>query len=324
VALDAFLREVHRMQAPLAERDRHAYPALPKLLTSIDTAIHRKMDMTPDWRWDRLPAVRTGIEYAILLSLQARLGRVENNHYFGLFMGLRPDPDGPTAISLNYDTLVDHALFELGAWNGWGSGVPDYGCTLSVPTPRQPFGRIFKLHGSANWLRCHSCDRIEVLRASEWGIHHANVPKEFLARSVSAEYRKPHLACSGCGGEATAFIVAPSHRKDYKSRALDDIWARAAEALKGAEHVYFIGYSLPDDDVEISLLLRNSLARHDEKQITVVVHDEAGRSLQEHDEGKRYAAMFGNVDWYPKGFISWLREQQTSSDPFRKGVRTKV
>jgi len=323
-ALDAFLQDIYRLKPRTKARSEDDYPQLPSLVTLIDTAMQRRKNVTPTWTLDRLPEVRAGIEYAIFLSLQTRLRRVVN-HYFGLFMGLRPDPDGPTVISLNYDTLADRALFELGAWAGSGDGVPEFGCRfLNLPTPRRPFGRIFKLHGSVNWLRCRRCDGIQILGSQRWDIHGESLPPEFLKTDVTEAFRRRHLACIRGHGPASAFVVAPSHRKDYESRELDQIWARAEDALRKARHVYFVGYSLPDDDTEISLLLIRSLRHLDSRNITVVEKGTEGVRLREHPAGQRYAKLFGDVNWYPNGFASWVKEQIAEGGPLRKPLEPAV
>ena len=64
--------------------------------------------------------------------------------------------------------------------------------------------------------------------------------------------------------------------------------AEAEQLLRSAERVVFIGYSLPEDDVEVVYLLKRSLAHLTADRITVVEHDE-GRpacDLVEHQVGR--------------------------------------
>ena len=82
--------------------------------------------------------------------------------------------------------------------------------------------------------------------------------------------------------------------------------------------MYFVGYSLPDDDTEIHVLLHRSLEHLDSRSITVVEYADESVGLRQHDVGKRYAKMFGDVNWYTKGFASWVREQTADGGALRK------
>jgi hypothetical protein len=76
-----------------------------------------------------------------------------------------------------------------------------------------------------------------------------------------------------------------------------------------AERVVFIGYSLPDDDVEVVYLLKRSLAHLDPSRISVVEYSADGQdvALVDHPVGRRYRALFGdNVQWYARGLDAWL------------------
>ena len=119
--LNDFLCEVYHIDPVLAARDAEQYPSLPTLMTLVDTAIARREDVTRSWTWTRLSEVRRAIEHAIFLSLKVRLKEVPRNYYHELFMNACTDDDGPIAISLNYDTLVDRAMIEL--WPGWAQGI---------------------------------------------------------------------------------------------------------------------------------------------------------------------------------------------------------
>lgn len=48
--------------------------------------------------------------------------------------------------------------------------------------------------------------------------------------------------------EAEPVIVPPSWNKADYHAALSDVWASAAKHLSEAEHIYVIGYSLPETD----------------------------------------------------------------------------
>jgi hypothetical protein len=74
-------------------------------------------------------------------------------------------------------------------------------------------------------------------------------------------------------------------------------------------NVVFVGYSLPDDDVEVVYLLKRSLAHiTNSKQITVVEYCQTNLNVarDDHPVGRRYRAIFGDVDWTAAGLDAWL------------------
>jgi hypothetical protein len=73
--------------------------------------------------------------------------------------------------------------------------------------------------------------------------------------------------------------------------------------------VVFIGYSLPDDDVEVVYLLKRSLAHITTAgEVTVVEYCRENPSIPAHDHpvGRRYRTLFGDVKWYAGGVDAWL------------------
>ena len=85
--------------------------------------------------------------------------------------------------------------------------------------------------------------------------------------------------------------------------------------LRDATRVIFIGYSLPDDDLQVIYLLKRSMAHLRPDQITVVDYDETGSPALQNPVGRRYRSLFGNnIDWHPEGLDAWL-PQSTIAAP---------
>jgi hypothetical protein len=103
-------------------------------------------------------------------------------------------------------------------------------------------------------------------------------------------------------------MVTPTHRKDYRNPHVARVWYQAERALREADRAIIIGYSLPEDDVEVAYFLKRGLARVPAKEITVVEYDQpAHRTLREHPVGRRYRSLFGDeLDWRTDGFAEWL------------------
>jgi len=102
-------------------------------------------------------------------------------------------------------------------------------------------------------------------------------------------------------------LITPTHRKDYRNRHVAQVWYQAEKMLREARRIVFIGYSLPEDDVDVAYLLKRSLAHLKPKDITVVEYAKGNPSLSEHPVGARYRSLFGDkIIWRTKGFQHYV------------------
>jgi hypothetical protein len=108
------------------------YPSLPLLLSLLDTSIDRKQPFSPGWHPERVAEVRQAVEAAVFAVLDFRSPQQEVGSYLGLlqlaYPGLRPEG---TVISLNYDMILDIAMFEL-CQQRKPDSVPSYGCDIQT------------------------------------------------------------------------------------------------------------------------------------------------------------------------------------------------
>ncbi len=172
-----------------------------------------------------------------------------------------------TIISTNYDFSLDRMLFnEL---NDWSTDYlkTDFGFTWRDPDDGElvhpsgkPLLRLYKLHGSLNWLGCSRCGNIYV---------------NFQRTLVTLADGKGEWSQCDCGYEPLrAVLVAPSFVRRYRDRNLLSVWRSAAEALRLADEWVFIGYSLPPEDIGIrALLLRSLLSRSKDPRARIVSAD---------------------------------------------------
>ena len=218
---------------------------------------------------------------------------------------------GDVLITTNWDILLDRARDHA-----FGSTPADYGtdATLVGTAPhseekkvRRP--KLFKLHGSLNWLHCPRCSdlRIDVATVTA---HDGYNPSSKNKRS----------RCGTCNMPCEAVLVTPTFIKAYRNRHLLNIWAGAQQALAESGQWVFIGYSLPDDDIHIKgLLLKAKRMRIDvdgrDPEVQVVTHN-PDTSLRE-----RYQRLFGNaVKFEPSkgGFAAYV--QQRTEDAARQAA----
>ena len=307
--LNEFLIENFHVPSSPAERQQDDYPALPLLLSLIDTAIDRKQPFGPNWNTERLVNVRQSLEYAIFALLEYRLRRIKQNYYLKLLEKLYKNSE-PTVISLNYDIILDNAMTRLSE-RDWPEGrFPSYGCEIKTAVyQNQPnyFGKLLKLHGSLNWMYCPGCHRLD-LGVSESGMGTVKV-LDRLYQEIKLEdrYSCQGSPCPECETFVRPVLITPTHRKDYRNPHVAQVWYQTERALREAECAIFIGYSLPDDDVEVVYLLKRGLAKMPANKITVVEFDKQERPFKQHPVGARYRSLFGDdVKWWPKGFGEYV------------------
>jgi hypothetical protein len=121
--------------------------------------------------------------------------------------------------------------------------------------------------------------------------------------------------CETCQTALRALLVAPSHLKNYRNPHLTNVWYRAEQLLRSAGRAVFIGYSLPDDDVDVVYLLKRGLAHLSAADITVVDFDEKhpGISARQSAVGRRYCSLFGDaINWSARGLRGWLNDERNA------------
>jgi len=321
---------VNTFQLPVSQSERTAkhYPALPLLLSLIDTAIDRNQPFA-DQTVEDLRNVRGSLEYLIFAVLQESLKHTQaQNPYRQMFNALYAIHIEPVVISLNYDVIADNALFALGleasveepglSQEGRSQHrLPNYGCDIRTAAYFErphDFGLILKLHGSLNWIYCPNCHRLDIGLVQEG-------PELMYTRKVLDDlYQEVNLhdkyscrgaSCKDCNFPTRPVLITPTHRKDYRNPHIAQVWYDAERVLRAADRVILVGYSLPTDDVEVVYLLKRSLQHlvNSAKAITVVLHSSQDRDIASSEVGLRYRSIFGNrCDWQPIGFSDWLEQ----------------
>lgn len=318
--LNEFLVELFNVPALPARRKRDSYPGLPLLLSIIDTAIDRKEPLGSKWVPERVAPgdpsgrrslidLRQALEYIIFAVLDYTLRGMGQDYYGDLLGKLYPPQGGqPLVISLNYDLIADNSLIKLSKWRHPDGLFPDYACEISTAAynlPAEHHGRLLKIHGSLNWLYCPGCHRLDI-GVSEHGRATVKVLNRLYRESkLEEKYSCMGSPCPDCGVFVRPVIITPTHRKDYRNPHIARIWHQAERMLREADHVIFVGYSLPDDDVEVVYLLKRGI--REGCPVTVVEYDKRGRSLARHPVGARYRSLFGEVEWWNAGFAEYIK-----------------
>lgn len=309
--LEEFLIKSFYLPPNINDRKNHHYPPLPLLLSLVDISIDRKQPLGFDWDSDKLIHVRDALEYGIFALLEYKLRRLHGNWYLNLLSMLYPDDySHPRVISLNYDIIVDNTIVQLFEVKNLEFGFPDYGCDISTQfyRSRPKYGTLLKLHGSLNWFYCPGCHRLE-LGVSDSGRTHKVLNVLYHENPLEPRYGCHGSECSECKTFVRPVLITPTHSKDYRNPHISQVWYKAERLLREADRVIIVGYSLPDDDIDVIYLLKRGLGKIDSNMITVVEYDEERRNVEENPVGQRYRSLFGDgFDWRTEGFQDWIQK----------------
>lgn len=309
--LKTFLRDLFHV-LPGAEKE--SYPGLPMLMSLLDTALERRQPLHPAWDTNAISEMRLAIELGIFDVLEDALRKAPTNNHWQLLQKFFPVPAEPCVISTNYDLIIDTAMMAIGQERLPEGRLPDYHCGISTPFYKNEwphFGTLLKLHGSLNWLHCRTCHRLEI-GASE-SRRFLKVLGRLVGPTLEQTYTPDGSLCPTCQTKLRPLLVAPTHLKDYRNPHLAQVWYEAERVLRECSRAIFIGYSLPEDDVEVIYVLKRSLAHLSPAQITVVEYDPSNPVLSAHSVGRRYRTLFGDgIDWHPEGMDSWLTSDKAA------------
>ena len=196
-------------------------------------------------------------------------------------------------VSTNYDILIDNALSE----------ELDHGTDLDYGVDFRNFDRpgdwtrpvldrsvrLFKPHGSLNWLFCPTCNELD-LTPNEKGV---------VTRLSISTFRDK--TCDVCRGVYVPLIVPPTFYKDMTNAFLSAIWNRADITLRKVKHIVFCGYSFPDADTHIKYLLKRAQTNRDGSlKVTVINHYRGKKAKEKEDEKARYQRFLGRDVEYTK------------------------
>lgn len=232
------------------------------------------------------------------------------------------DP-GDTVITFNYDSTIERVLLDLGKWtlsDGYGTQLVfqqnDYDTTpVAFPSSQV---KVLHLHGAVGWytkpvfsqgfdlsvegggsipLSALSAAPLETeialdpLLLQGLGIHHVDAS---LPRRPPSEYQ---------------VMLHPSFLKEYggedrRNRIFNRLWRMALDALRSADEVTIIGYSLPPADSAAWTLLHTGC----ERGRTVVVNPSKAVLVNRYGSLLRLPGFMQALD-----FGAWLDSKDLSA-----------
>jgi hypothetical protein len=226
-------------------------------IESIFTVLElgRIIQKVPSLSTEQIPEVIAALKELIVKTLEVTMKFPIDEQYIGvpqpyedfasLITHLYQDafPSQTAAvISFNYDIAADMAMYRANLG-------PDY--IVEKPPNGHVHVPLLKLHGSLNWATEKSTGKIRPLHLINYFQKYsyrgfgkrseARVPIGTQLGEYFSKYESTEV-------DSEPVIVPPSWNKADYHTALSNVWATAAKHLSEAEHIFVIGYSLPETD----------------------------------------------------------------------------
>jgi hypothetical protein len=288
--------------------DRAPKPSLEDHFTQIDLAANSGHNLGSWYSPKILRALRRMTIHRILTVLDAR---AIPSPTVGHFLRQMSDRFQIGVVTTNWDIMVERSLSDLQVLSHYGVGE-----TTAKGYPVKQEGiPLLKLHGSGNWGYCDCCRNLIAFDIAQLGKAAVHLGL-FLERDdfclfgeegqkIAGDLQFLFRSCLACGGRCTARVVTFSYHKDLSVRAFQTIWDHAHALLRTADRWLFVGYSMPEADIEIRHLLKSAqLARREPRELSIeVVLGEDERAAD------RYARFFGQkVIMCKSGLHAWIGE----------------
>jgi NAD-dependent SIR2 family protein deacetylase len=188
-----------------------------------------------------------------------------------------------TIITTNYDMVIDWAFVDEALKNQVDYGVPyrevNNSTIIQPPAADDLRLKYYKLHGSINWLTCSLC-----------GYYYINPGGSIVHQEFRDETDVNNTCICNNNMRLKSVLVAPSIVRDIRDSNLLQIWKGALEAIRTADKIIMIGYSMPAEDLAIkSIILRGLNGRHYGKppRLEVVQYGDTAKP--------NYQNIFGSV-----------------------------
>jgi len=202
-------------------------------------------------------------------------------------------------VSTNYDILIDNALTALysdGILLDYGVDFTNFDKSDDWQRPKDPAVRLFKLHGSLNWLYCPTCNTLTL------------TPKDKGIIRLLTDFSKS--ACSSCESVIVPIVVPPTYYKDMSNVFLSLVWHKTEQALRKVDRILFCGYSFPDADIHIKYLIKRIQTNRDGRLKISVFNNHPGKDPRlAKEEELRYKRFLGaQVEYTDKSFDDLVKD----------------
>jgi NAD-dependent SIR2 family protein deacetylase len=192
-----------------------------------------------------------------------------------------------TFISTNYDICIDNTIVTMSdkinnyVMLDYGIDFTNFNLKNSWRRPTEPSIKLYKIHGSLNWLYCPVCNGVTITP------YEGGVMKQLQ--------RARETRCLDCGDYTVPIVIPPTYFKNISNIHISKVWNAAQNSLRDADVVVFCGYSFPEADIHIKYLLKRVQGSRRKPPLKFVVYNnhEDKQEVTLKKEEKRYRRFLG-------------------------------
>lgn len=276
--------------------------ALEDIFTSFDKSLVLK-EHSKSLTYNKLDHIR----HSLLRLLIYYFSKIESEHEFKTSdyittLDYIKRLDGVTFITINWDTIFESYLNKYNV--EYDLCLNDVFYNDGKRRRKNNKIKFLKLHGSINWFKCLRCGHMIVERRKPYGPYLFDDKKDekcFNCESI-AKNNETLLQPQ---------IITPTMLKSINDLVYMSLWKTASSALLNAQHIIFIGYSLPVADFEFRYMLQKFVPKT--ASIDVVLH-KSDKPLQKYgklntllpENRYREAFMCNDLNFFYSGFKKYF------------------
>lgn len=284
-----FFKQMFNIDIIKDDMEKAEFPTFEEVLGLLDLAEQRREGFR-NFGLENLSkksdSIRFLRQYIILLMARAIYKSEGGNNYHKILVENLLKEDlltDTTFISANYDIHIDNALASL-----YGKENPimlDYGVRFTNfnidnkwKAPKSPLVKLYKIHGSLNWLYCPVCSSLTL------------TPYDEGVMKLLSEIEE--VKCLECRSLTVPIIVPPTYFKNMDNVFLSTIWNKVERSLRASDLIIFCGYSFPDADIHIKYMIKRIQTNRNNAPLKIMVFN--------NHSGKKEESMKREEDRYKR------------------------
>lgn len=261
---------------------------LEDVFTNFDKSIKHKENLG-QYNYIEIERLRNDLLKIFIFHFAGASKSFDGDSYKNFIESIK-DKKNISIISLNWDLVLEQ-LFKENGINYDSCLAKSYWCSDSNNNSKRGNKNVclYKMHGSINWLKCHSCGKINIIKK-------INLQETSLFDDAK---ENKCLSCKVCDKESEtllqAEIITPTMIKAIENQLYQNIWAGASRAIANADEILFIGYSLPSADFDFRYLLKNNVSKNCKIKVILAPGDKPKKSNEFFCVETRYRKLFFNI-----------------------------
>lgn len=261
---------------------------LEDVFTNFDKSIKTKANLG-SYNYIQIEQLRNDLLKIFIFHFDSALKGLDCSKYQSFIESIK-GRENISVISLNWDLVLEQ-LFRENKINYDSCLAKSYWCSDSNKSSNRGSKNVclYKLHGSINWLKCHNCGKINIIKRTnlqETSLFDDSKDDKCLACKQIDEKSETLLQ---------AEIITPTMIKALENQLYQNIWAGAARAISNADEIIFIGYSLPSADFDFRYLLKNNISKNCKIKVILAPNDKPKKANQYINPEVRYKKLFFNI-----------------------------